>query len=67
MKYDYTSNGLLQIMLDINRLYLMEEELIDDGFISLERLQYLLNDDKAFSKRSYDSHASILRMSDGSK
>ena len=35
MIYNCTSNGLLQIMLDINRLYLMEEELIDDGFISL--------------------------------
>lgn len=52
MIYNYTSNGLLQIMLDINRLYLMEEELIDDGFISLERLQYLLNDDKVFSKEA---------------
>lgn len=52
MIYNYTSNSLLQVMLDINRLYLMEEELIDDGFISLERLQYLLNDDKVFSKEA---------------
>lgn len=50
MKYNYTSHSLLQIMLDINRLYLMEEELIDDGFISLESLRYLLNNDKVFSE-----------------
>ena len=50
MKYNYTSSALLQIMLDINRLYLMEEELIDDGFISLERLRDLLNNDKVFSE-----------------
>ena len=50
MKYIYTSRALLQILLDIDRLYLMEEELIDDGFISLESLQNLLNDDKVFSE-----------------
>lgn len=50
MKYHYTSRSLLQIMLDINRLYLMEEELIDDGYISLSRLQELLNNDKVFSE-----------------
>ena len=49
MKYDYTPRALLQIMLDIDRLYLMEEELIDDGFISLSQLQELLNNDKVFS------------------
>lgn len=49
MKYRYTSRALLQIMLDIDRLYLMEEELIDDGFISLSKLQELLNNDKVFS------------------
>ncbi len=50
MKYSYTSRALLQILLDIDRLYLMEEELIDAGFISLESLQYLLNNDKVFSE-----------------
>ena len=50
MKYIYTSRALLQILLDIDRLYLTEEELIDDGFISLESLQYLLNNDKVFSE-----------------
>lgn len=50
MKYSYTSRALIQILLDIDRLYLMEEELIDDGFISLESLQYLLNNDKVFSE-----------------
>lgn len=50
MKYKYTSRALLQILLDIDRLYLMEEELIDDGFISLESLQALLNNDKVFSE-----------------
>lgn len=50
MKYIYTSRALLQILLDIDRLYLMEEELIDDGFISLESLQNLLNNDKVFSE-----------------
>ena len=50
MKYRYTSRALLQIMLDIDRLYLMEEELIDDGFISLSKLQELLNNDKVFSE-----------------
>lgn len=50
MKYSYTSRALLQILLDIDRLYLTEEELIDDGFISLESLQYLLNNDKVFSE-----------------
>ena len=50
MKYHYTSRSLLQIMLDINRLYLMEEELIDDGYISFSRLQELLNNDKVFSE-----------------
>lgn len=50
MKYNYTSRALLQIMLDIDRLYLMEEELIDDGFISLSSLQDLLNNEKVFSE-----------------
>ena len=50
MKYNYTSRALLQILLDIDRLYLQEEALIDDGFISLESLQNLLNNDKVFSK-----------------
>ena len=50
MIYKYTSRALLQILLDIDRLYLMEEELIDDGFISLESLQALLNNDKVFSE-----------------
>ena len=50
MKYTYTSRALLQILLDIDRLYLQEEELIDDGFISLESLQNLLNNDKVFSE-----------------
>lgn len=50
MKYNYTSRALLQILLDIDRLYLLEEELIDDGFISLESLQNLLNNDKVFSE-----------------
>lgn len=50
MEYTYTSRALLQILLDIDRLYLLEEELIDDGFISLESLQNLLNNDKVFSK-----------------
>lgn len=50
MKYSYTSRALLQILLDIDRLYLTEEELIDDGFISLESLRYLLNNDKVFSE-----------------
>lgn len=50
MKYHYTSRSLLQIMLDIDRLYLMEEELIDGGYISLSRLQELLNNDKVFSE-----------------
>ena len=50
MNCNYTSKALLQILLDIDRLYLMEEELIDDGFISLESLQNLLNNDKIFSE-----------------
>lgn len=50
MKYNYTSRALLQILLDIDRLYLMEEELIDDGFISLSSLQDLLNNEKVFSE-----------------
>ena len=50
MKYNYTSRALLRILLDIDQLYLLEEELIDDGFISLESLRYLLNNDKVFSE-----------------
>lgn len=30
MKYNCTSRALLQILLDIDRLYLLEEELTDD-------------------------------------
>ena len=52
MNYNYTSSSLLQVLKDVNDLYPTEEELIDDGFISLERLQYLLNDDKVFSKEA---------------
>lgn len=29
MKYNYTSRALLQILLDIDRLYLMEEDFLD--------------------------------------
>ena len=50
MKYNYTSRALLQILLDIDRLYLLEESLIDDGSISLESLRDLLNNDKVFSE-----------------
>lgn len=50
MKYNYASRALLQILLDIDRLYLLEEELIDDGFISLSKMQELLNNDKVFSE-----------------
>lgn len=49
MKYEYTSNALLRILQDISEKYLMEEELIYDGFISLDSLRNLLNNDKVLS------------------
>ena len=71
MKYIYTSRALLQILLDIDRLYLMEEELIDDGFISLESLQNLLNNDKVFSEdamsilhKFYESQMNLDQIED---